>query len=108
MSQKQNLYTEIWRRQSVPFKKFLESDDTTAEVQLQESWFQHATVRGRQDFSFNLVIENGRVTNNISGSAVARDLYDYLSEHALFRRLLKNMKVKFNMTGEFVLQMRKL
>ena len=108
MSQKQHLYTEIWKRQSVPVKNFLESDEETAEVQLEEAWFESATIQGREDFTFNLEIKNGKVTNNTSGSAVARDLFDYLSEHVLFRRLLKEQHVKFNMTGDFMLKMRKL
>lgn len=108
MSNKQHLYSDIWKSQSVAFKNFLETDVHRAEVQLREQDFQRASIRGRKSFSFNLVLENGKASNNISGSAVARDLEEYLTEHVLFRKLLADKHVKINLTGDFMLQMQKL
>ena len=108
MGKEQHLYYDIWKSHSVAFKKFFESDETEKQIQLEEARFKQASERGRISFAFNLEIEKGRVINNIAGSAVARDLYDYLSTKEPFRKLIRDHKFKINMTRDFKLHMQRL
>ena len=108
MSKKQNLYSGIWGSQSVKIRDFLTGDDYEQVIQLDSSDFKRAGNRTSSGYSFNLILENGRAVNNISGTAVARDLNDYLSDNKLFSDLLKNKKVKINLDSQFRLHLRKL
>lgn len=48
-----------------------------------------------------------RPANNVSGSAVARDLRDYLVESRFFRSLLQNKKVVIRLGKDFALRVEK-
>jgi len=108
MSNKQNLYTGIWRSQSLKIRDFLTGNDQEQVIQLDRTEFERAGNRKGSGYTFNLMLENGRAVNNISGTAVARDLDEYLSDNKLFRDLLKDRKVKINLDSEFRLHLKKL
>lgn len=69
------------------------------------------TALGNRDsagYQFNLEIKSGKVTNNISGSAVARDLYKVLTEDDVTKNLLKEGNYKLNLDTGFVLRIQKM
>ena len=47
-------------------------------------------------------MENGKVTNNISGSAVARDLYEALKTDDAIAEILKDKNVKISVGKSFI------
>ncbi|MGZ3753250.1 MAG: hypothetical protein ACXVAU_18340, partial [Mucilaginibacter sp.] len=53
--------------------------------------------------TFNLQMENGKPTNNISGSAVARDLYELLKADELIKAFLQDKSVKISVGKSFML-----
>ena len=108
MSKNQNLYTGIWRCQSVKIRDFLTGEKNKQVIQLDRSDFERAGNRVSSGYTFNLMLKNGRAVNNISGTAVARDLNDYLSDNKLFGKLLKDKEVKINLDSRFQLHLRKL
>ena len=57
----------------------------------------------RKSYRFRLQTENGEVTNNIGGSAVARDLYDVLSANTSFKELAAGRRIVFKMGVEYKL-----
>jgi len=57
----------------------------------------------RKNYTFNLVLNHGVVNNNISGSAVARDLTLELTNHEALKKLLVDEGYKFNMGKNFIL-----
>jgi hypothetical protein len=48
-------------------------------------------------------MENGKVTNNISGSAVARDLYEALKSDETIKAMLQDKHVKISVGKSFML-----
>ena len=63
---------------------------------------EFASVGNRKSYTFNLVIDNGIVINNISGSAVARDLYKAIADSLNIN--LKGKRYKFSMGKDFILR----
>jgi|ERR1017187_2687569 hypothetical protein len=62
-------------------------------------------VGNRKNYSFNLEFTNGIITNNIKGSAVARDLARVLKNNKKFKLLSKKEHIKFKMGNDFVFKM---
>jgi len=60
-------------------------------------------VGNRQSYSFNLEFDDGVVSNNISGSAMARDLAAVLSNSSSIKSILKTGYFKFQMDNNFTL-----
>ena len=67
-----------------------------------------ALVGNRKSYSFNLEYDDGVVSNNISGSAVARDLAAELSNSSSVKYILKTGYFKFRMDNNFTLWISKL
>ncbi|UOE51775.1 hypothetical protein MTO98_11865 [Mucilaginibacter sp. SMC90] len=68
--------------------------------------FEAAGSRGKSGYTFSINMENGKVTNNISGSAVARDLYELLKADSAIKELLKDKNVKMSVGKSFVLSIK--
>lgn len=68
--------------------------------------FEAAGSRGKSGYTFNINMENGKVTNSISGSAVARDLYELLKADEAIKALLKDKNVKISVGKSFVLSIK--
>ena len=68
--------------------------------------FESAGHRGKSSYTFNLMMENGKVTNNISGSAVARDLYDALKSDDTIKAMLQDKSVKISVGKSFILNIK--
>lgn len=65
--------------------------------------FESAGERGKSGYTFNLQMENGKVMNNISGSAVARDLYESLKNDEAAKAFLQDKSVKISVGKSFML-----
>jgi hypothetical protein len=68
--------------------------------------FESAGDRGKSGYTFNITMENGKVTNNISGSAVARDLYEALKNDEAIKAMLSDKSVKISVGKSFVLSIK--
>ena len=51
-------------------------------------------------------MENGKVTNNISGSAVARDLYEALKTDEAIKAMLQEKNIKISVGKSFILSIK--
>lgn len=75
---RQYLYVPVW-------KKYLDQIKRTIELDLGEGFpipgINFKKAGDRKSYAFRLEIKNGKVANDISGSAVARDLAFLLLEH---------------------------
>jgi hypothetical protein len=65
--------------------------------------FESAGDRGKSGYTFNIVMDNGKVTNNISGSAVARDLYEALKSDDAIKAMLQDKSIKISVGKSFIL-----
>jgi hypothetical protein len=62
-------------------------------------------VGNRKSYSFRLELVNGRVANNIAGSAVARDLARVLESNSTFSKAINGKTVIFKMSKQFYFKM---
>lgn len=99
-------YEDIWKQILPAIQKFLESPESSGSMQLPKEAF--TKVGNRNNYRFNLELQNAAAINNIKGSAVARDLERVINSNKKLRSLLQGKTVKFNMDGFFTFYLRKL
>ncbi len=75
-------------------------------LQLQKYEFEISGNRKDSGYTFTLEIVNGLVGNNISGSAVARDLYDILKGSERAKALFKEKNFKITLGKDYSLNIR--
>ena len=97
----QGKYSNIWRNQLLKISEILGSSESSGSIVLNAKDF--ALVGNRKSYSFNLEFDDGVVSNNISGSAVARDLAAELSNSSSVKSILKTGYFKFRMDKNFTL-----
>lgn len=95
-------YEDIWK-QLLPTITEAVSNGRSLELNLGRAAFD--AVGNRKSYAFRLDLNNGRPTNNISGSAVARDLARVLGENAKFMAAAQGKGVVMRLDGCFVFQL---
>jgi hypothetical protein len=100
-------YLTTWRRY-IPVIRLHLKRSLTAEqsFKLNITDFESAGDRGKSGYSFNITLENGKVTNNISGSAVARDLFEALKEDETIKAMLQDKAIKISVGKSFLLSIK--
>lgn len=94
-------YTDLWTKQRISIKDKLGNSTTKQSIQLNSEDFNK--VGNRSNYSFNLEFVNGIISNNIGGSAVARDLAQVLENSNEIKEILKTGHYKINMDRQFCL-----
>ena len=102
----QGKYSNIWRNSLSEISEILGSSGSSGSIELSSKDF--ALAGDRKNYSFNLEFDDGIVSNNISGSAVARDLAAELSNSSSVKSILKTGYFKFRMDNNFTLWISKL
>ena len=97
----QGKYSNIWRNKLLTISEILGSSESSGSIALNFEDF--ALVGNRKSYTFNLEFDDGVVSNNISGSAVARDLAAELSNSSSVKSILKTGYFKFRMDKNFTL-----
>jgi hypothetical protein len=98
-------YTDLWTKQRTSIQNKLNNATTKQSIQLNSEDFNK--VGNRSNYSFNLEFLNGTVSNNIGGSAVARDLAQVLENSKEIKEILKTGHFKINMDRQFCLWIEK-
>lgn len=100
-------YINLWKKYlpviRIQLKNSLQRDEI---LQLNKIEFEAVGDRDSSGYSFNLEIQNGKVTNDISGTAVARDLYQVLNNDTILFEFSKDKKIKISMSESFLLKFR--
>ena len=97
----QGKYSNIWRNALPTISEFLSSSGSSGNIELRSKDF--ALAGDRKNYSFNLEFDDGVVSNNINGSAVARDLAAELTSSSLTKSFLNYGYFKFRMDKNFIL-----
>jgi hypothetical protein len=96
-------YLTTWRKYipviRLHLKRSLNEDQS---FKLNITDFESAGDRGKSGYTFSLAMENGKVTNNISGSAVARDLYEALKTDDAIKEMIQDKTIKISVGKSFV------
>ncbi|WP_323757985.1 GIY-YIG nuclease family protein [Roseivirga sp.] len=96
-------YEDIWK-QVIPTILDALKEGRSTDIYIGKAPF--AAVGNRKSYTFNLELNNGQVANNISGSAVARDLARVLSNHSEFMKLSKGRQLIIRLDKQFTLQVK--
>lgn len=96
-------YESIWRSVIPHILKAIKTNESLF-LQINKDSFEK--VGNRKSYSFNLEFTNGSVSNNIRGSAVARDLARCLDYSKDFKVESKSKHLKFKMGKDFILEMK--
>ena len=103
----QRTYLQTWKKYlpviRLHLKRSLNEDQS---FKLNITDFESAGDRGKSGYTFNLQMENGKPTNNISGSAVARDLYEALKADEATKAILQGRSVKISVGKSFMLNIK--
>ena len=97
-------YLTTWRKYIPVIRLHLKrslTEDQSFKLNITD--FESAGDRGKSGYTFNITIENGKVTNNISGSAVARDLFEALKTDEIIKGILQDKSVKISVGKSFLL-----
>lgn len=97
-------YLQTWKKYIPVIRLYLKKSITEdQQFKLNITDFESAGDKGRSGYTFNLQIENGKVINNISGSAVARDLFELLKADEVIKAFLQDKSVKISVGKAFIL-----
>ncbi|AMR32028.1 hypothetical protein A0256_11655 [Mucilaginibacter sp. PAMC 26640] len=100
-------YLTTWKRYIPVIRLHLKKSLTEEQsFKLNITDFESAGDRGKSGYTFNLTLENGKVTNNISGSAVARDLFEALKADDAIKAFLQERAVKISVGKSFLLSIK--
>jgi hypothetical protein len=97
-------YLTTWKRYLPVIRLHIKksfNEDQQFKLNIQD--FESAGDRGKSGYTFNIQLENGKVTNNISGSAVARDLFEALKSDDAIKAMLLDKSVKISVGKSFML-----
>ena len=100
-------YLATWRKYlpviRLHLKRSLNEDQS---FKLNITDFESAGDRGKSGYTFNISMENGKVINNISGSAIARDLFELLKNDEAIKAILQDKAVKISVGKSFLLSIK--
>lgn len=96
-------YGELWKKVIPSILDSLTSSNLT-KIQLSKAIFDK--VGNRKEYSFNLEFQDGKVANNISGSAVARDLARVLENNSQFKFFARGKHLKLKLDKGFILEIK--
>ena len=100
-----NLYYSLWQKYlPVIALQMKNAVKGIKEIKMSRSEFEVYGNRVISDYVINLEINDGKVVNNIEGSAVARDLFDILCTDNACKKMLDHRYYKFSMGKSFILK----
>ena len=99
-------YVDLWIQHRTSITNCLKNASTPQLLLLKSDDF--SSTGNRKSYSFNLEFKNGIVSNNIGGSAVARDLAYVLEKSTDVKVIIKSGHYKINMNNSFQLKITKL
>lgn len=104
MSEK-NIYYPLWKRYlPVVMIQMKNAINGMKQISMSKTEFEVYGNRPISNYFINLEIKKGRVYNNISGSAVARDLFDILNAEKSCKELFAKNNYKISMDKSFILE----
>ena len=98
-------YIDLWTKKRSEIFKRMNLASPKELLQLNSEEFEN--VGKRKSYSFNLQFENGKVCNNIEGSAVARDLVNVMVNSPEIMKLINSNSYNIKLDKDFCLLIQK-
>lgn len=100
-------YLQTWKKYLPVIRLHLKrslTEDQSFKLNITD--FESAGDRGKSGYTFSIAIENGKVTTSLSGSPVARDLYEALRSDEAIKAILQDKNVKISVGKTFLLSIK--
>ena len=98
-------YYQFWQKQLKDISEALhKSSPPDFKKQLKQEDFEELGKRPSSGYGFRIDFQDGQVTNNLDGSAVARDLRDAILDSAEMRTLLQDRQIIIRLGKAFILK----
>jgi hypothetical protein len=99
------MYTQVWSKY-LPIIKILLKKAAAAdqELTLNRIDFEKLGIARKAGYKFTIIFENGKASNTIGSSQLARDLVTVLTENNDVKYLLKFNSYELTLTPKFLLQ----
>ncbi|WP_126247836.1 hypothetical protein [Chitinophaga rhizosphaerae] len=101
MNKQQHLYSNLWKMYIPDILDMVEVFPSNLGIELSKNEFN--AVGNREDYCFRLELKNGKIANNIQGSAVARDLAELLLADSRAKRLFAGKTVIIRLLSNYQL-----
>jgi hypothetical protein len=99
-----NIYIPLWEKyKHAIINKMKAASEEPQTYKMTKEEFESVGDRKKSTYSFNLEIKNGKVTNNIGGTAVARDLFNVLQQSNFAKELMQDNYFKITLSKGFIL-----
>ena len=95
-------YLDLWQRYLPVIIQAIENCNTYRHLILLNS-YEFELIGNRKNYSFNLEYKDGNVSNNIKGSAIAKDLAAVIEGSKEARQIISAGHYKFRMDKNFSL-----
>lgn len=105
-TKKMGKYSNYWESQLSAIREKLKISSQPQQIRLSKTTFDQ--LGNRKKYSFNIQFTGVKVTNNIGGSAVARDLVKVMKDDSEIRKLLMGGNYKINMDNDFILHIQRV
>jgi hypothetical protein len=100
-----NIYLPFWRKYKPAIQALMKAAlEAPQEYPLSAHEFKAIGDSPKSGYAFNLEIENGKLINDISGSAVARDLWAMIKESSSAFKHAQSHHYKISLSSKFLLQ----
>src|ERR1700749_586911 len=103
----QRTYLQTWKKYLPVIRLHLKrSLNEEQQFKLNITDFETAGDRGKSGYTFNIALENGKVTNNISAWAGPRVLCEALKADKAIKAMLQNKSIKISVGKSFMLSIK--
>jgi hypothetical protein len=104
-----NLYFPLWQKYKPAIVALIKASiSQPQQYQMLKHEFEVFGNREKSNYIFNLEITNGVCVNDISGTAVARDLLEILKTSEIAKSVFSNHHIKINMGKDFKVHIKKV
>ena len=100
-------YLQTWKKYLPVIRLHLKrslTEDQSFKLNITD--FESAGDRGKSGYTFSITIENGKVTTGLSGSPVARDLFEALKSDEAIKAMFLDKSVKIAVGKTFLLSIK--
>ena len=109
MIREEGKYSHLWMKYSAVIRVLLKKTEVeNQKLQLFKHEFDHSGNKQNVNVTFSIDLVNGRATNIVSNTGIARDLWRILDDNSTTRNWLKERSIKITMGKTYELQIQKI
>ena len=102
-------YSHLWMKYAAVIHVLLKkTDNENQKLQLYKHEFENFGFKQNSNFTFSIDLINGRASNIVSSTAIARDLWRVLDNNTATKNWLKDRNIKISIGKNYELLIEKI